>query len=93
VPSERGENRTVYANPRGTFTAELTLQPTRVQRGSRLVPINTRLEARGDGSLGPIATSVDLAFSGGGRQPLVRMSEGWRGLIRRWLGYLSPRTI
>ncbi|OLF14983.1 hypothetical protein BU204_24045 [Actinophytocola xanthii] len=81
---ERSETRTVYANPDGLRTAVLTATPTRVRRGSTWVPIDTTVRPRADGMVAPSATVGDVAFSGGGSAPLVRMVKDGRLFELSW---------
>jgi hypothetical protein len=93
VPSLQREAKDVYANPNGTFTAEFKADPVRLKRGSRWMSVDTRLEQRSDGTVAPVATGVELAFSGGGAdQPLVRLTAGGREVALRWTSAL-PNPI
>jgi hypothetical protein len=84
VASERGERHDVYANPDGTFTAELRTQPIRVRRGTGWAAVDTSLMVRPDGSVGPVAVPGEVTFSGGGGQPLVQIREGEHRLALGW---------
>ncbi|WP_092554686.1 hypothetical protein [Actinoplanes derwentensis] len=66
VVTQRQEDSLLYANPDGTFTQEFTAGPQRVRQGDEWVPVDATLERRADGSVGPRAATVELAFSGGG---------------------------
>ncbi|GIG88573.1 LamG-like jellyroll fold domain-containing protein [Plantactinospora endophytica] len=92
IMAERSETRQVFANPDGTVTAELTVEPVRVRRGTDWVPVDTSLRAGPDGLLSPAASAVSLAFSGGGAAPLVRLADGDRRIELRWPGDL-PRPV
>lgn len=86
VVEERTEVEEVFANPDGTFTAEQTAQPQRVQQpdGSWL-PVDATLVKRPDGAIGPRAGVVRLTFSGGGSdQPLITMAKGDSSLSLKW---------
>lgn len=78
------EMRLVKAHPDGTMSAELAVKPVRVARGGRWVDIDPTLVRRADGSVAPRAAKIDLAFSGGGRQPLVRMGVAGGSVALSW---------
>ncbi|WP_219536384.1 LamG-like jellyroll fold domain-containing protein [Nonomuraea guangzhouensis] len=84
VTSEQSEVRDVYANPDGSFTAELRVTPVRVRRGSGWVSVDTTLRQRADGGVEPGATTVPVVFSGGGGQPLVRFGQDGEQIELRW---------
>ncbi|WP_143591437.1 LamG-like jellyroll fold domain-containing protein [Thermoactinospora rubra] len=84
MTSEQGETQDVYANPDGTFTAELRAVPVRVRRDSGWVPVDPTLRKRADGGVEPVATTVPVVFSGGGDQPLVRLARGSSQVELRW---------
>jgi hypothetical protein len=82
------EMRLVKAHPDGTMSAELAVRPVRVPRGDRWVDIDPGLVRRGDGSVGPRTAAIDVAFSGGGRQPLVRLGVAGGSVALSWPGEL-----
>jgi hypothetical protein len=84
VLSKRSETMEVFAEPNGTFTALLHAGPVRVRRGGGWVPVDTTLERRADGSVGPRATVEPLAFSGGGSGPLLRLGRDGRRVTLTW---------
>jgi hypothetical protein len=84
VVEQRSETHEVYANPDGSFTAELHTTPVRVRRGSGWVAVDTTLKAVADGMVSPAATAASLALSGGGSAPLVRIGSGDRQVELRW---------
>ncbi|MFE6825511.1 LamG-like jellyroll fold domain-containing protein [Streptomyces sp. NPDC057690] len=95
VPGERTDRTTVYANPDGfTFTMEQSVVPVRVAKpgGGWQVPDAT-LANRSDGSVGPKAAAVSIAFSAGGdKAPLARIEDQGNSLELRWPGKLpAPR--
>lgn len=87
------ERQQVYANPDRTFTLEQTVLPTRVRRGSGWVPVDTTLRAGPDGTVAPAATTLDMAFSGGGDAPLVRLRRDGTELALRWPGRLPAPVL
>ncbi|MBO3747216.1 LamG domain-containing protein [Streptosporangiaceae bacterium NEAU-GS5] len=71
------ETSQVFAGRDGTFTQRVTARPTRVRQGGVWVPVDTTVR-RLDGAFRPRATSVGLAFSAGGADPLVTLSgDSW----------------
>lgn len=92
VLAERTETLTVYANPDGTHTSEMTAVPTRVKKGADWVAIDTTLQARPDGTVGPKAVADDVTLSGGGAGALIRLRSGSSALALHWPGGL-PRPV
>lgn len=70
------ETRLVQAKPDGTMAAEMTTVPVRVRRNGSWVPIDTTLEVKADGSVGPRVAATQLAFSGGGNAAMIRYGVG-----------------
>ncbi|MFG1956412.1 LamG-like jellyroll fold domain-containing protein [Nonomuraea sp. NPDC049028] len=93
VTAEQAESRDVYANPNGSFTAELRTIPVRVKRDSGWVPVDTALRQRADGGVEPGATTVPVVFSGGGDQPLVRLGQGKAQVELRWPAPLPKPVV
>jgi hypothetical protein len=87
VTGERSERTTVFANPDGfTFTLEESAVPVRVAKpdGGWQAPDAT-LVKRSDGSVGPKAAAVQIAFSAGGdKAPLARIEDEGRSLALQW---------
>jgi Concanavalin A-like lectin/glucanases superfamily len=84
VGSLRTETEEVYANPNGTFTLEQYTLPVRVKLGKDWVPVDPTLYVHRDGSIRPTATSVAMAFSGGGAGPLARITSGGQTVTMGW---------
>ncbi|WP_432106215.1 LamG domain-containing protein [Streptomyces sp. bgisy091] len=86
VVGERSERTTVFANPDGfTFTLEQSVVPVRVAKGeSGWQAPDPTLERRPDGSVGPKAAAVDMTFSGGGDDALVKLSKQQQSLELAW---------
>jgi hypothetical protein len=81
----RTEDELVFANPDGSLTSEISAQPQRVQEadgGWR--PADATLERRPDGTVGPKAAVVDVAFAAGGSSDLVTLGEGGKSFTLRW---------
>ena len=84
--------RRVYANPNGSFTAELFAEPVQVRRGGGWVPVDTTLERAADGTVRPRAVAASVAFSGGGDEPLARIAGDGQSVELDWPGALpEPR--
>ncbi|HEX4812382.1 MAG TPA: LamG-like jellyroll fold domain-containing protein [Nonomuraea sp.] len=84
MTSEQNERRDVYANPDGSFTAELWTNPVRARRGSDWVAVDTTLRERSGGGVEPGAAVVPVVFSGGGDEPLVRIQQDDKKIELRW---------
>ncbi|MEJ3750924.1 LamG domain-containing protein, partial [Actinomycetes bacterium KLBMP 9797] len=89
----RTERQQVFANPDGSFTLEQSVIPVRVRRGAGWAPIDTALRPGSDGMVAPGATTLDMAFSGGGEGPLVRLRRDGRELALSWPGRLPAPTL
>lgn len=96
VTGDRTEYETTYANPDGTtFTRDQSTVPVRARRsdGSWTDPDPT-LAVRADGTVGPKAAVVDLAFSGGGDgSGLVDITRSGKSLRLGWPGALPKPTL
>ncbi|KUL33810.1 hypothetical protein ADL22_31850 [Streptomyces sp. NRRL F-4489] len=93
VASLRGESVDVVATAEGKLQARQYLRPVRARVGGRWQDIDTDLAKRDDGTVAPKATSVQLAFSGGGDGPLVRMRRAGRELALSWPGKLPAPVM
>lgn len=93
VLSQREATREVHANPDGTFTASEHTVPQRTIKDGEWVDIDTNLKVNEDGSLSPGATTVDMRFSGGGDDPLVKVTKNSRGMDLGWTENLPEPTI
>nr|WP_152884153.1 LamG-like jellyroll fold domain-containing protein [Streptomyces adustus] len=96
VADDRTEYTTTYADPDGTtFRLDQSTVPVRVHRsdGSWVSP-DPSLEVRADGTVGPKAAVVQLAFSDGGDgSGLVDIARGGRSLRLGWPGRLPKPTL
>lgn len=77
--SLRTETRQVFANPDGTWTADITAQPRWVRRGADWVAVDTHLRTRADGRLATTATPLELSFSPGGDTDLATIGSATSG--------------
>ncbi|MGW1201643.1 LamG-like jellyroll fold domain-containing protein [Streptomyces cyaneofuscatus] len=80
----RGERSEVFATPEGNLEAREYLRPVRARVKGAWQPIDTGLTRSADGGVAPKVATVDLAFSGGGDAPLVRMRKAGRELALSW---------
>ncbi|MBP2322203.1 hypothetical protein JOF56_002588 [Kibdelosporangium banguiense] len=94
VADQRTATRTVFANPRGTLTAELTPVPVRTRIAGEWVAVDTAVVRRPDGSFGPKAAEGELSLSGGGASaPLATMRRGGKTLSLHWPNALPTPVI
>ncbi|GIJ42180.1 hypothetical protein Vwe01_55050 [Micromonospora andamanensis] len=93
VSAQRDEFGDVHANPDGSFSAKLHLEPVRVRRGGEWTAVDTTLKAASDGRVMPAAASVDVSFSGGGEGPVVRLADGSAQLALTWPTPLPAPTL
>ncbi|MFF7155353.1 LamG-like jellyroll fold domain-containing protein [Streptomyces sp. NPDC008139] len=94
LPAQRSEYDTVYAQPDGfTFTLEESAAPVRVRAtGGSWVKPDTTLAVRPDGSVGPKAAAVEVAFSNGGSTaPLVMMGRAGKSFSLGWSESVLPK--
>ncbi|MFZ4266408.1 LamG-like jellyroll fold domain-containing protein [Streptomyces arboris] len=80
----RSESSEVFATPEGNLEAREYLRPVRARVNGVWRPVDTGLTRSADGSVAPKVATVDLAFSGGGDAPLVRMRKAGRELALSW---------
>ena len=96
VVGARTEFSTTFANPDGkSFRLEQSVVPVRARvAGGGWAKPNATLEVRSDGSVGPKAATVDVAFSGGGDgADLARIAREGRSLEMGWPGKLPKPTL
>ncbi|MDX3526995.1 LamG domain protein jellyroll fold domain protein [Streptomyces sp. ID05-39B] len=96
VAGERSERTTTYANPDGfTFTLEESAVPVRVSRpGGGWQAPDATLVKRSDGSVGPKAAAVSIAFSAGGNKaPLASIEDQGKSLELTWAGALPTPQL
>jgi hypothetical protein len=94
VLNQRTETRSVFAEPGGTMTAELSMAPVRMKRGGSWVSVETDLVRRPRGDVGPRATAVELSFPGGGAQDsVIRYGQAGKWFELTWPGRLPKPTL
>ncbi|MGW1540884.1 LamG-like jellyroll fold domain-containing protein [Streptomyces sp. NPDC002309] len=85
IIQQRTEDELVYANPDGSLTSETSVQPQRVERpDGSWVKADPTLERRPDGTIGPKAAVVDLAFAAAGSSDFVTLGEDGRSFTLEW---------
>ena len=75
IVAERTESETVFANPSGTVTREISSAPIRVKQGADWAPVDLTLVKTADGVV-PKAAPGEVKFSRGGTDPLVEHTLG-----------------
>ncbi|MFD9112072.1 LamG-like jellyroll fold domain-containing protein [Streptomyces bottropensis] len=96
VVGERTDRSTVFANPDGfTFTMEQSVVPVRVPKpGGGWQAPDATLVKRSDGSVGPSAAAVEIAFSPGGEKAaLASIEDAGKSLELRWPGSLPEPEL
>lgn len=93
VGSLRGETRDVFALPSGQFELVQHQRPVRTRKDGKWLPVDTTLTRLADGGIAPIASSVDIRFSGGGDEPFARMSRAGEGFALSWPGRLPAPQV
>ncbi|MEU8357453.1 LamG-like jellyroll fold domain-containing protein [Nonomuraea sp. NPDC048882] len=93
VPEETGPARKVYANPDGTFTAELTAEPVRGRKNGAWAPLDLDLRVTEDGDVAPEVAATPLRLSGGGDGPLVRFGDSAARVELTWPGKLPEPVL
>jgi hypothetical protein len=85
IIQQRTEDELVFANPDGSLTSETSVQPQRVERSDgSWVKADATLERRPDGTFGPKAAVVDLAFAAGGSSDFVTLGEEGKSFTLSW---------
>jgi hypothetical protein len=93
IPSLTDEKTRHFANPDGTFTAEVSAIPVRVRSADGWVDVDTTLVAGDDGLVRPRAAGMDIAFSGGGDAPMTRIGIGSNSVALDWVEELPTPTL
>ncbi|WP_199563662.1 MULTISPECIES: hypothetical protein [unclassified Streptomyces] len=94
VLAQRGEAREVFATADGNLETREYLRPVWTRSGEGWEHVDTTLARQGDGTIAPAATTVKLAFSGGGaEEPLVRMERAGRAASLTWPASLPAPVL
>nr|WP_083466276.1 LamG-like jellyroll fold domain-containing protein [Kibdelosporangium sp. MJ126-NF4]CEL14900.1 putative secreted protein [Kibdelosporangium sp. MJ126-NF4]CTQ96470.1 putative secreted protein [Kibdelosporangium sp. MJ126-NF4] len=86
------ETSQILANPNGSFTLRSNARPVRVKKDNAWRGIDTTLKVNSDGTVTPVAAAADMAFSGGGDKPIVRVADSGAAVSVRWPGPL-PKPV
>lgn len=89
----RSASSSTFANPDGTWTLEQSVGPVRVRRGDGWVPTDATLARTRARTFAARATTVAVEVSGGGRAPLVRVSDGAREFALTWPSPLPEPVV
>jgi hypothetical protein len=76
VPSLTTATSSTVADPDGRFTTTTNAQPVRLYRDGAWVPLDASLHRTADGHYQPAASTSPVLVSGGGRGPLVTLTDG-----------------
>lgn len=93
VTSLRSASSDVYATADGNLEAREYLRPVRARVGNQWKSVDTDLVKSAEGGVAPKVTTVGLEFSGGGDEPLVRMTKSGRELALTWPGKLPAPQL
>jgi hypothetical protein len=94
VETLRDEHSMTYARPDGSFVTEATLRPQRVRRAdASWAAVDTTLRRGADGSIAPVASTLDVRFSGGGSGPFAELRDGKRSVGLTWPGPLPEPVL
>ncbi|MFI5533239.1 RHS repeat-associated core domain-containing protein [Kitasatospora sp. NPDC051853] len=85
VAAARTAAAQTFANPDGTFTAEISAQPRWTRRDGRWIALDPTLRRTSGGTYAPEATSAGVELSGGGSGALATLTvEGGHRLELLW---------
>ncbi|MPY98525.1 MAG: hypothetical protein GEU97_11110 [Actinophytocola sp.] len=94
VESQRTQRTQLYANPDGTFTAEMHARPVRVRRADGgWSPVDLTLERKANGVIAPKASPTRMRLSGGGDGPLATLFRHGKSLSLAWQDTLPEPTL
>ncbi|MFB4196914.1 LamG-like jellyroll fold domain-containing protein [Streptomyces carpaticus] len=94
VESLRSETSEVFATPEGELEAYEYLRPVWARVDGEWQPVDTDLELNPDGLVAPKAATAQMAFSGGGTDPLAQLERSGRELALEWPDALpTPELI
>lgn len=92
VVAQRGEQGEVWAQPDGTLEGRSFVVPQWTRVDGDWARVDTTLREV-DGMVAPVASTVDIVFSGGGDGPLVRMDRMGRVVELTWPGTLPSPSL
>ncbi|MEH0582990.1 FG-GAP-like repeat-containing protein [Streptomyces sp. B21-106] len=91
--SARTESTDTWAQPDGTWSVKRYGTPVRLLRDGAWMPTDPTLTVANDGRVVPKASTVDVAFSGGGAGPLLTGVKDGRTLSLTWPKALPAPTL
>jgi hypothetical protein len=80
VPGATTPTDTLTANPDGTLTRTMAVEPVRKLVHGAWQPLDATLHRAGDGTIAPALTTNGLTLSGGGSGPMADMTNRGRSL-------------
>lgn len=83
----------MFANPDGTFTAEISRLPVRANTGTVWVDVDPTLTRQPDGGITPKASALPMRFSNGGTDPLAIIGPAGSQITFAWPGNLPTPTL
>ncbi|WP_018348457.1 carboxypeptidase regulatory-like domain-containing protein [Longispora albida] len=95
VLEARTETAQVFAAPDGSFTYTEHMVPQRARRANGTwADIDTKLRRNPNGTVSPGATTMDVAFSGGGdKTPMATMNRNGKAMKLWWPGSLPAPVL
>ncbi|MBM7775969.1 hypothetical protein JOD54_006173 [Actinokineospora baliensis] len=75
VAERTTESTQVIARPDGKFVLESSAAPQRVKRDGKWLTVDATVRTTPEGTLSPVATPLDVAFSAGGTAPYVTLKS------------------
>ncbi|WP_369375787.1 LamG domain-containing protein [Promicromonospora sp. Populi] len=93
VVAKRGETRELWAQSDGSIEVREFVSPKWTRTEDGWAEIDLDLTETPDGAVSPVASTVDVQFSGGGDDPLVRMTRAGRVLEWTWPEALSEPVL
>ncbi|TXL62355.1 DNRLRE domain-containing protein [Aeromicrobium terrae] len=92
IAEARTATETLWANPSGSYSREISSAPVRVRRGSGWVPVDLNLE-QVNGVVRPKAAPGAVELSAGGTDPMMSMSVGGVETAVSWPSALPKPEI
>ncbi|HWL35072.1 MAG TPA: LamG-like jellyroll fold domain-containing protein [Frankiaceae bacterium] len=93
VDAKRTERDTLWANPDGTFTLDLSSVAVRSREDGVWTPVDTTLARRADGTVTPSSVPGDVELSGGGATPMLSIGRDRGRLDLTWPASLPVPSL
>ena len=96
VAGLQSETTRVYANPNGSFTAQVYRAPVRTRQGNTWVPVDLTLRRGADGTVTPVAHPNGLSLAGAaaaGTHDVASMNLGGDRVGVSWTGALAAPVL